>query len=702
MAKNWAIAIGINQYDNLPTLKYAVRDAELMAGWFQHEAKFDRVYLFTDTSPPITDANRPYKSQPSRATLRRFLRTRFDQKFLDSGDNLWFFFSGHGMRHADRDYLMPSDVDPHPDELENSAIALAYVTERLRRCGADNIVLIIDACREESRSRGLGIGEEKQQGVITITSCSPAERSYEIEELEQGSFTYSLLQGLRIHGEGNCATVERLYQYLRYRVPEINRSYQKPRQTPYAVVEPATKYHLILLPEKANLKDAETLKVDALNAEVNRNYDLAEQLWIRVLVVSPGDTDAINGIRRLAQTTTVAEPQVVRSRRNNTHSRSGVVDSPIRLPTLPSIPISISRRRLLQIAGLTGTGIGVAFVAGKGVEWISDLSNREPEPSSSSDAGNQEKTPTSPPKLELIKSEPFTFITVNTQGQKINQKKRQVDYFTEELGTNVTLDMVSIPEGKFLMGTEDEEIERLVKKYDWEGFRKEKPQHEVTVKPFYIGKYQVTQAQWKAVASLPKVKRDLEATPSYFQGEKLPVERVSWDDAEEFCARLAKKTGKEYRLPSEAEWEYACRAVTPPIFKEERSYTPFHFGETITGDLANYRASETYADESPGEYRAKTTEVGSFPPNGFGLYDMHGNVWEWCKDNWHDSYEGAPTDGSAWTTGGDDERSPLRGGAWNHYPNLCRSALRNNTFGGRDSIYNDVGFRVVWSSGRTL
>ena len=693
MAKNWAIAIGINQYENLSTLKYAVHDAELMAAWFKQEAKFDRVYLFTDTSPPITDANRPYKSQPSRATLRRFLRTRFDQPFLSPGDNLWFFFSGHGMRHTDRDYLMPTDVDPHPDELENSAIPLAYVTERLRRCGADNIVLIIDACREESRSRGLGIGEEKQQGVITITSCSPAERSYEIEELEQGSFTYSLLQGLRIHGEGNCATVERLYQYLRYRVPEINRSYQKPRQTPYAVVEPATKYHLILLPEKANLKDAETLKVDALKAEVNRNYKLAKQLWIRVLVVSPADPDAINGISRLAQGTTLAEPQVVRSRINDSQSRSGAGDSPPRLPRLPSIPINISRRRLLQIAGLMGTGIDVAFVAGKGVEWISELDNREPDSSSSSDAGNQDKTLPSPPKLELAKSEPFKVITVNAQGQEIKQETRQVDYFTEELGTNVTLDMVSIPGGKFLMGTEYEEIERLVKKYDWDGYRREKPQHKVTVKPFYMGKYQVTQTQWKAVANLPKVKRDLDVAPSYFQGENLPVERVSWYDAEEFCARLGKKTGKEYRLPSEAEWEYACRAETT---------TPFHFGETITGDLANYAATETYADESPGEYRQKTTAVGSFPPNGFGLYDMHGNVWEWCRDNWHDSYEGAPTDGRAWTTGGDDERSPLRGGAWHYFPLVCRSANRNDNIGGRDNINSYVGFRVVWSSGRTL
>ncbi|MDJ0898002.1 MAG: S8 family serine peptidase [Xenococcus sp. MO_188.B8] len=353
MARNWAIAIGINQYDNLPNLKYAVRDAESMKDWFESEAGFDKVYLFTDTSPPITDGTKPYSSQPSRATLRRFLRVRFEQPFLSAGDNLWFFFSGHGMRYANRDYLMPSHVDPHPEELESSAIPLAYVTERLRRCGADNIVLILDACRDEEGSKGLGVGEEKQQGVITIVSCSPAERSYEIEELQQGSFTYSLLRGLRIQGEGNCATVERLSHYLRHQVPEINRIYQKPRQTPYAIAEPATKYHLILLPEYATLKDAETLKWDASNAELNKNYSMAEQLWIRVLVVSPGDQDAIAGIRRLGPETTIVEPQVVRPR----------IDKICNLLNRNFFPtFNLKRRRLLQIIGFAGTGIGVAFL----------------------------------------------------------------------------------------------------------------------------------------------------------------------------------------------------------------------------------------------------------------------------------------------------------------------------------------------------
>ncbi len=285
----------------------------------------------------------------------------------------------------------------------------------------------------------------------------------------------------------------------------------------------------------------------------------------------------------------------------------------------------------------------------------------------------------------------FEIVIVNRQGQITKREPKQAQYFTEDLGNNITLEMVAIPGGTFMMGTDDEEIERLCKKYNWDYFRREHPQHEVTVQPFFMGKFQVTQKQWRAIASLPKVERDLKPEPSRFKGNDRPVERVNWYDAVEFCRRLSRETGRDYRLPSEAEWEYACRAGTT---------TPFYFGETITGELANYRASEIYAGEPTGEYRQETTPVGQFPPNAFGLYDMHGNVWEWCADTWHDSYRGAPTDGSAWTQGGNENRSLLRGGSWDGDPDNCRSALRG-TIISRD-IGDGIGFRVVCGFGRTL
>jgi formylglycine-generating enzyme required for sulfatase activity len=247
--------------------------------------------------------------------------------------------------------------------------------------------------------------------------------------------------------------------------------------------------------------------------------------------------------------------------------------------------------------------------------------------------------------------------------------------------------MVEIPGGTFMMGSPEDELGRSEDK---------SPQHEVTVPSFYMGKYEVTQAQWKAVAALPQIERELKPGPSNFKGDELPVESVSWQDAVEFCKRLSKATGQEYRLPSEAEWEYACRAGTT---------TPFYFGETITTELVNYRGTDwefagtvypgNYANAPKGEAREKTTPVGSFPPNAFGLYDLYGNVWEWCADTYQESYSGAPRDGSAWIL---EESSlyVLRGGSWSDDPRHCRSADRYGYAPDNDN--NNIGFRCIATS----
>jgi formylglycine-generating enzyme required for sulfatase activity len=277
----------------------------------------------------------------------------------------------------------------------------------------------------------------------------------------------------------------------------------------------------------------------------------------------------------------------------------------------------------------------------------------------------------------------FEIVRVNAKGEQIRKESKQSQYFRQDLGNDITLEMVAIPGGTFTMGSPPNEKDS----YD-----DERPQQKVNVPPFFIGKYPITQSQWKAIAATAKIDIDLETNPSNFKGDELPVERVNWYQATEFCKRLSRETKREYRLPSEAEWEYACRAGTT---------TPFYFGETITGELANYNASKTYAEEAKGEYRSETTPVGQFPPNAFGLYDMHGNVWEWCADTWHGNYDGAPTDGSVWIKNGNDNRSFLRGGSWFYRPNCCRSAYRN---GSNRRDYNNVsiGFRVVCGAGRTL
>ncbi|MEM7772338.1 MAG: formylglycine-generating enzyme family protein, partial [Cyanobacteria bacterium P01_A01_bin.37] len=248
--------------------------------------------------------------------------------------------------------------------------------------------------------------------------------------------------------------------------------------------------------------------------------------------------------------------------------------------------------------------------------------------------------------------------------------------YVESLPEQIELEMVAIPAGEFLMGSPDNEPERS---------GSESPQHRVTVPACFMGRYPVTQAQWQAVVKLPQVERELEANPSQFKGDDRPVERVSWADAIEFCARLSRHTKKEYRLPSEVEWEYACRAGTQ---------TPFHFGDMITTEVANYNRS-AFNNGPQGNRRGETTPVTEFGiANAFGLSDMHGNVWEWCQDPWHGNYEGAsPTDGSAWIEGGNDRLRVRRGGSWNNSPRNCRSASRFGYNRGDRSSF--IGFRVV-------
>ena len=303
------------------------------------------------------------------------------------------------------------------------------------------------------------------------------------------------------------------------------------------------------------------------------------------------------------------------------------------------------RREVLKILGGLGAGVGLTVVGGKIF---------------SQDSGFFDKFGLG------LQTFNFETVTVNATGAITNRRNLKAKYLSEGLGNNVTLEMVQVPGGKFTMGSPSSEEGRA---------SDESPQHEVTVPEFFMSKYQVTQAQYEAIMG---------SNPASFKGANRPVERVSWDDAVEFCKKLSQETGRTYRLPSEAEWEYACRAGTT---------TPFYFGETITTDLVNYNGNFTYASAPKGIDRGETTEAGNFPRNTFGLYDMHGNVWEWCQDTWHSNYEGAPTDGSAWIDNDNLSSRLLRGGSWSNDPRNCRSANRSSLT--RVFRYLDVGFRVV-------
>jgi formylglycine-generating enzyme required for sulfatase activity len=298
----------------------------------------------------------------------------------------------------------------------------------------------------------------------------------------------------------------------------------------------------------------------------------------------------------------------------------------------------------------------------------------------------------------------YEVASVDEKGARIPSEIYTTAAFTEAIGSPAGLEMISIAAGGFIMGSPPDEPERQPN---------EGPQHQVTLSPFFLGASPVSQGQWAAVVSAhpDAIRRNLVPNPSFFKGINLPVETISWDNAEEFCLRLAAITGRPYRLPSEAEWEYACRGGTE---------TPFNVGPTITPDLANYcgtggavcgesdgksiasdsyygmhYSSGAYGEGPTGIFRGTTTPPGTFPRNRFGLYDMHGNVWEYCLDKVTADYTEAPLDGSAYLSGPPDALRMLRGGSWSHNPAICRSAYRDSNIPNSPGWQGRIGVRVA-------
>jgi formylglycine-generating enzyme required for sulfatase activity len=262
-----------------------------------------------------------------------------------------------------------------------------------------------------------------------------------------------------------------------------------------------------------------------------------------------------------------------------------------------------------------------------------------------------------------------TFV-LGTEPRRICGPQYHRPTFTNSHGMEFNL----ISGATFMMGSRDSEPQRM----------DEKPQHQVAVLTFFMGKYAVTQAQWrKLMGDAPEGMKNLDG--KFKESDKQPVVMVSWNDAQEFVRQLnTLNDGYTYRLPTEAEWEFACRAGTT---------TDFAFGDSLSSAQANFDGNYPYGEAAKGVFRQKTIAVGSFRPNAFGLYDMHGNVWEWCEDWYHETYAGAPTDGSAWLSGGEQKSRVLRGGSWNDDAAYLRSAVRGN--GPPGDRYNGRGFRVV-------
>jgi formylglycine-generating enzyme required for sulfatase activity len=607
-----ALVIGNADYRSDALLSNPVNDATDLAAALKNRLGFEVIHRTNLTVKEM------------RSSIKQF-----GQQLRGMG---LFYYAGHGMQLGNENYLIPIGAEralfSSRYNLDKNTIKASFILETMQDAGNQVNIIILDACRENPFEIR---GRERRPGGLTLMTApgsliAYAARAGEVALDGKGKrnspYTASLIDEIR-HNQN--LSILQLFTRVRAAVRDKTDELQSPGF--YSELD----QDFCLVGECGNGDDLSELIYKVLNwwqpvfVVVIAIWVIWlgwRQKWVSAVVVAWAEYRATKIEQRRQLENAKRKAAAIAKQKADAEKQKRAEEE---------------KRRRLEMAKRKAAAIAKQKADAEKQKRAEEEKRRQAE----------EK------KGKLFQ---FETVTVNAQGKIIKRTPKKARYQTEDLGNGVTLEMVYIPEGRFLMGSPKTEKGR----YSDEG-----PQHQVTLEPFYMGKYPVTQAQYEAVMG---------KNPSYFNGKNRPVERVYWNDAVAFCKRLSEMTGRTYRLPSEAQWEYAARAGTT---------TPFYFGETITSELANYN------------YNIKeTTDVGSFPPNAFGLYDMHGNVWEWCADTWHKNYEGAPTDGSVWEKEPSRNNRVLRGGSWSLVAGLCRTASRDWLGPGvRD---DGVGFRVVW------
>jgi formylglycine-generating enzyme required for sulfatase activity len=597
----------------------------------------------------------------------------------EKDDLLLFYFSGHGIVDHDnrKELYLATGITRkqangflyHP-----SAIAAAYLRQRIESSNSQRQVIILDCCYSGAIAYGMSIKDDGTvkvedylggKGRAILTSSTAREVSMAGNINADGSiglsiYTHYLVEGLTTGAadldKDGTISVDELHEYASKKVK---------------VAAPAMNPELYRVSDGSKIlvaKSPTDPKLEYENYLLNRialggNFSNIQRRTLthkqQNLGISPEDASTI-------------EERVLQPYREY-HKKLVEYEHELKVAVQEGYPlvqllaelkeyqqelklrdedITDIHRRLLPQASLSQPNPAPAAIPTAPSAPISKPSVIE--------------TPL--PTQTTIPLSTFSFETAQVKlvSRKIEITKipGSAQHFIEELGNGVKLEMVYVPGGQFMMGSPKEEES---------SFDDERPQHSVNVPSFLMSKYPVTQAQYETIIG---------SNPAHFKGSQRPVERVSWQDAQAFCQKLAKQTNnKPYRLPSEAEWEYACRAGTK---------TPFYFGATISPDVVNYDGNYPYGQAPKGVYRGSTTDVGIFPANSFGLYDLHGNVWEWCQDTWHENYQGAPTDGTPWLN---NNSQVLRGGSWDDNARGCRSAYREwYTLVNRIDI---IGFRLA-------
>jgi formylglycine-generating enzyme required for sulfatase activity len=694
MAKKIALLIGVSEYGaGIPPLLSALNDVEAMERVLQNPnlGNFAQVERLLN---------------PDTVAMRTAIQKLF--KSASKEDLLLFFFSGHGITNDDN-HLYLATHNTAKDNFEATAVDANFIQTQSKSCYSKRQILILDACYSGAFASGwhtksIGVDIKKHlgaEGRVVLTSSGATQTSFTQEGATLSLYTQYLVEGIETgaadtDNDGNIQ-VQELHAYAKSKVQAV-----KPNMTPDIILD--KEGFNILLASAPKNPEAEYRK---LVEQYAQNGEL-KNVAIAVLTAKR-KTLGITDAKAEEIETEVVEPFRIRLVNLQSYKQYFAEEVEQKYP-LDEHTLKILKDYQKDVLGLRDedvASIELEITSVKETEYQKQLQIQKQQEAErlqrqrEAEVAEQLRLQQEAERLQRqreaeaeknkssyqLKTFQFETAQINNNRTGINRITKSAKYFAQDLGNGVLLEMVYIPGGTFLMGSPGSDkmvyipgSDKMVyiPGSDKSRSSSESPQHQVTVPSFFMGKYPVTQEQWRLVAALPKVKIDLESDPSRFKGYSLPVECVSWNDAQEFCARLSQKTNKAYRLPSEAEWEYACRGGTT---------TPFYFGETISTELANYDGNYTYGGGAKGEYRGKTTVVGKFPANPCGLYDMCGNVWEWCEDEWHKN-------GSALLSKNSMFRL-LRGGSWDNIPGNCRSAFRNHC--NLAYVSYSIGFRVVCS-----
>ena len=650
MAKKLALLIGVSEYgEGFEPLSAPPKDVAAFQQVLQNPelGGFDQV-------TPLHNPN------PTE------MRMAIERLFASSGrdDLLLLFFSGHGITDDSFRLYLTTRLSSK-DSFRSTSVDARFIQDLSDGTYAKRQVIILDCCYSGAFAEGwqrkgdVKVEIERElgkEGRVVLTSSSATQVSFQQEDAELSLYTQYLVEGIETGAADDdrdgVVKVRELHSYAKRKVQEA-----KPKMKPDIIVVDDEGYEIELSQVK---RDVALLFRQLVEQYTDHDRGEIRNRRCQEILDKRAREWGLSSKKTASILASVLEPSRRRLKSLERYRQEFEKEAQLQYP-LEDETLSELREWRQTVLGLEDhdvTSIQQVIIA----KYQSQSAS-----SSISQLHFEEVT-----SLDL-KSFAFEVVEVDVQGTIVRKERQQAYYFAEDLGNGITLEMVQIPGGIFKVGSPENEVGR----YD-----DEMSQHDVKIQPFFIGKFSITQAQYKGVTGenpATQFERD------GFVAANKPVVGVSWRDASVFCQSISNHTGKAYRLPTEVEWEYACRSGT---------LNPFCFGNTISTNLANYDGRYPYNLGSAGKYRKTTVPVDHFRfANNFGLFNLHGNVWEWCSDQWLTSSCIDLEDKNENKSDNSSIMRVIRGGSWRNEANLCRSAFRY--YCGANKRLNDIGFRIV-------